>query len=78
MLIFARSRLKTFGRHAPDGSPCRGLYLYAPAVELCYPFVGATNLLANACCELFGVPKQQDSNSLSSEEMRTSGGGRRD
>jgi Mg2+/Co2+ transporter CorB len=36
-----------------------------------YPFVWATNLLANGVLRLFGVSQQQASHSLSSEELRT-------
>jgi Mg2+/Co2+ transporter CorB len=38
---------------------------------LLYPFVWATNLLANGVLRLFGVSPQLASNSLSSEELRT-------
>ena len=38
---------------------------------LLYPFVWATNLLANGVLRLLGASQPQASNSLSSEELRT-------
>ena len=45
--------------------------MYTPLLWVLYPFVWATNLLANGVLRLFGVSPQQASHSLSSEELRT-------
>ena len=46
-------------------------YIYTPLMFLLYPFVWATNLLANGVLRLFGVAREQAAHSLSSEELRT-------
>src|SRR5580693_9396378 len=71
MLIFCEVAPKTFGALHPDRLALPAAYIYTPLLLLLYPFVWATNLLANGVLRLLGVPKQQASNSLSSEELRT-------
>src|ERR1700693_3904670 len=71
MLIFCEVAPKTFGALHPERPALPAAYIYTPLLLLFYPFVWATNLLANGVLRLFGVPKQQASNSLSSEELRT-------
>jgi Mg2+/Co2+ transporter CorB len=71
MLIFCEVAPKTFGALHPERLALPAAYIYAPLLMLLYPFVWATNLLANGVLRLFGVPPQQASNSLSSEELRT-------
>ena len=71
MLIFCEVAPKTFGAMHPERLALPAAYIYTPLLMLLYPFVWATNLLANGVLRLFGVPKQQASNSLSSEELRT-------
>lgn len=71
MLIFCEVAPKTFGALHPERLALPAAYIYAPLLMLLYPFVWATNLLANGVLRLFGVSPQQASNSLSSEELRT-------
>jgi Mg2+/Co2+ transporter CorB len=71
MLIFCEVAPKTFGALHPERLALPAAYIYTPLLLLFYPFVWATNLLANGVLRLLGVPKQQASNSLSSEELRT-------
>jgi Mg2+/Co2+ transporter CorB len=71
MLIFCEVAPKTFGALNPERLALPSAYVYTPLLLLLYPFVWATNLLANGVLRLLGVPKQQASNSLSSEELRT-------
>ena len=55
----------------PERLALPAAYIYTPLLVLLYPFVWATNLLANGVLRLFGVSREQASNSLSSEELRT-------
>src|SRR5271154_1824016 len=71
MLIFCEVAPKTFGALNPERLALPAAYVYTPLLLLLYPFVWITNLVANGVLRLFGVPKQQASNSLSSEELRT-------
>ena len=71
MLIFCEVAPKTFGALHPELLALPAAYVYTPLLLLLYPFVWATNLLANGVLRLLGVPRQQASNSLSSEELRT-------
>jgi Mg2+/Co2+ transporter CorB len=71
MLIFCEVAPKTFGAMHPERLALPAAYIYTPLLMLLYPFVWATNLLANGVLRLFGVSPQQASNSLSSEELRT-------
>ncbi len=71
MLIFCEVAPKTFGALHPERLALPAAYIYTPLLMLLYPFVWATNLLANGVLRLFGVSPQQASNSLSSEELRT-------
>ena len=71
LLIFCEVAPKTFGALASRESRTPAAYVYTPLLAVLYPFVWATNLLANGVLRLFGVSRQQASNSLSSEELRT-------
>ena len=71
MLIFCEVAPKTFGALHPERLALPAAYIYTPLLMLLYPFVWATNLLANGVLRLFGVSPQLASNSLSSEELRT-------
>src|ERR1700720_2541982 len=71
LLIFCEVAPKTFGALHPERLALPAAFIYTPLLLLLYPFVWATNLLANGVLRLLGVPKQQASNSLSSEELRT-------
>ena len=71
LLIFCEVAPKTFGALYPERLALPAAYIYTPLLFLLYPFVWATNLLANGVLRLFGVSRQQASNSLSSEELRT-------
>jgi Mg2+/Co2+ transporter CorB len=71
MLIFCEVAPKTFGALHPERLALPAAYVYTPLLWALYPFVWATNLLANGTLRLFGVPRQQASHSLSSEELRT-------
>jgi Mg2+/Co2+ transporter CorB len=71
MLIFCEVAPKTFGALHPERLALPAAYVYTPLLWALYPFVWATNLLANGTLRLLGVPRQQASHSLSSEELRT-------
>jgi Mg2+/Co2+ transporter CorB len=71
MLIFCEVAPKTFGALHPERLALPAAYIYTPLLLLLYPFVWATNLLANGVLRLLGVSQQQASHSLSSEELRT-------
>src|ERR1700676_2731782 len=71
MLIFCEVAPKTFGALHPERLALPAAYVYTPLLLLFYPFVWATNLVANGVLRLLGVSPKQASNSLSSEELRT-------
>src|ERR1700692_4706287 len=71
MLIFCEVAPKTFGALRPEHLALPAAYVYTPLLLVLYPFVWATNLLANGVLRLLGASQQQASNSLSSEELRT-------
>jgi Mg2+/Co2+ transporter CorB len=71
LLIFCEVAPKTYGALHPERLALPAAYVYTPLLLLLYPFVWATNLLANGVLRLLGASPQQASNSLSSEELRT-------
>ena len=72
LLIFCEVAPKTFGALHPERLALPAAYIYTPLLWLLYPFVWATNLLANGVLRIFGVSRQQvAAHSLSSEELRT-------
>src|ERR1700678_83310 len=71
ILIFCEVAPKTFGALHPERLALPAAYIYTPLLLLLYPFVWATNLLANGVLRLFGVAREQAAYSLSSEELRT-------
>src|SRR5579862_4682124 len=71
MLIFCEVAPKTYGALHPERLAIPAAYIYTPLLRALYPFVWATNLLANGTLRLFGVSRQQASHSLSGEELRT-------
>jgi Mg2+/Co2+ transporter CorB len=71
LLIFGEVAPKTFGALHPERLALPAAYVYTPLLWVLYPFVWATNLLANGVLRLLGVSQQQASHSLSSEELRT-------
>jgi Mg2+/Co2+ transporter CorB len=71
LLIFCEVAPKTFGALHPERLALPAAYIYTPLLFLLYPFVWATNLLANGVLRLFGVAREQAVHSLSSEELRT-------
>lgn len=71
LLIFCEVAPKTFGALYPERLALPAAYIYTPLLFALYPFVLATNLLANGVLRLFGVSRLQAANSLSSEELRT-------
>jgi Mg2+/Co2+ transporter CorB len=71
LLIFCEVAPKTYGALHPERLAMPAAYIYTPLLLLLYPFVWATNLLANGVLRLLGASQQQASNSLSSEELRT-------
>ena len=71
LLIFCEVAPKTYGALHPERLALPAAYIYTPLLLLLYPFVWATNLLANGVLQLLGASQQQASNSLSSEELRT-------
>jgi Mg2+/Co2+ transporter CorB len=71
LLIFCEVAPKTFAALHPETIAIPAAYVYTPLLTLLYPFVWATNLLANGTLRAFGASQQQVSTSLSSEELRT-------
>jgi Mg2+/Co2+ transporter CorB len=71
LLIFCEVAPKTFGALHPESLALPAAFIYTPLLFLLYPFVWATNLLANGVLRLFGVSRHVAANSLSSEELRT-------
>ena len=71
MLIFCEVAPKTFGALHPERLAMPAAYVYTGLLFIFYPFVWATNLLANSVLRALGVAEQQASNALSSEELRT-------
>jgi Mg2+/Co2+ transporter CorB len=71
LLIFCEVAPKTYGALHPERLALPAAYVYTPLLYVLYPFVWATNLLANGVLRLLGTSPQQASNSLSSEELRT-------
>jgi Mg2+/Co2+ transporter CorB len=71
LLIFCEVAPKTFAALHPERLALPAAYIYTPLLTLLYPFVWATNLLANGTLRLLGVPQRQASHALSSEELRT-------
>src|SRR5450631_934262 len=71
LLIFCEVAPKTYGALHPERLALPAAFIYTPLLFLLYPFVWATNLLANGVLRLFGVSRQVAANSLSSEELRT-------
>jgi Mg2+/Co2+ transporter CorB len=71
LLIFCEVAPKTYGALHPERLALPAAYIYTPLLLVLYPFVWATNLLANGVLRLLGASQQQASNSLSSEELRT-------
>src|ERR1700676_3780541 len=55
LLIFCEVAPKTFGALHPERLALPAPDLYTPLLLLLYPFVWATNLLANGVLRLFGV-----------------------
>jgi Mg2+/Co2+ transporter CorB len=71
LLIFCEVAPKTYGALHPERLALPAAYIYTPLLYPLYPFVWATNLLANGVLRLLGASQQQASHSLSSEELRT-------
>ncbi|MFI4891724.1 MAG: HlyC/CorC family transporter [Steroidobacterales bacterium] len=71
LLIFCEVAPKTFAALHPEVIALPAAYVYTPLLKLLYPFVWATNLLANGTLRLLGAPQRQASHALSSEELRT-------
>ena len=71
VLIFCEVAPKTYGALHPARLAIPAAYIYTLLLWVLYPFVLATNLLANGVLRLFGVSREQASNSLSTEELRT-------
>ncbi|HLW22909.1 MAG TPA: HlyC/CorC family transporter [Steroidobacteraceae bacterium] len=71
MLILCEVAPKTYGALHPERLALISSYVYTPLLWVLYPFVWATNLLANGVLRLFGTSPQTASHALSSEELRT-------
>ena len=71
LLIFCEVAPKTYGALHPARLALPAAYVYTALLWVLYPFVWATNLLANGVLRLLGVSREQASHSLSSEELRT-------
>jgi Mg2+/Co2+ transporter CorB len=71
LLIFCEVAPKTYGALHPERLALPAAYVYTVLMLPLYPFVWATNLMANGVLRLLGASQKQASNSLSSEELRT-------
>ena len=71
MLIFCEVAPKTFAALHPERLALPAAYILTPLLRVLYPFVWATNLVANGALRAFGVSPQQTSQILSREELRT-------
>jgi Mg2+/Co2+ transporter CorB len=71
LLIFCEVAPKTFAALHPERLALPAAYVYTPLLKLFYPFVWATNLLANGTLRLLGASQRRASYALSSEELRT-------
>jgi Mg2+/Co2+ transporter CorB len=72
LLIFSEVAPKTYGALHPERLALPAAYVYTALMRIAYPFVWATNLLANGVLRLIGISAEQAaSHSLSSEELRT-------
>ena len=71
LLIFCEVAPKTFAALHPEAVALSAAYIYTPLLKLLYPFVWATNLIANGTLRMLGTPPSQASHALSSEELRT-------
>ena len=71
LLIFCEVAPKTFAALHPEALALPAAYIYTPLLRILYPFVWATNLLANGTLQLLGAPRSKASNALSAEELRT-------
>lgn len=71
ILIFCEVAPKTYGALHPEGLAIFSAYIYTPLLFLLYPFVWATNLLANGVLAVFGASSGHGGHALSLEELRT-------
>jgi Mg2+/Co2+ transporter CorB len=71
LLIFCEVAPKTYGALHPERLALPAAYVYTVLMLPLYPFVWATNLMANGVLRVLGASQKQASNSLSSEELRT-------
>ena len=71
MLILCEVAPKTYGALHPERLALIASYVYTPLLWGLYPFVWATNLLANGVLRLLGTSPATASHALSSEELRT-------
>ncbi len=71
MFIFCEVAPKTFAALHPERLALPAAYILTPLLRVLYPFVWATNLVANGALRALGVPPQQTSQILSREELRT-------
>ncbi|NNM62083.1 MAG: HlyC/CorC family transporter [Steroidobacteraceae bacterium] len=70
-LIFCEVGPKTFAALYPERVALPAAYVYGFLLRILYPFVWATNLVANGALGLFGVSSRQISQALSRDELRT-------
>jgi len=66
LLIFCEVAPKTFAALHPERLAIPAAYVYTPLLVVLYPFVWATNLLANGTLRVLGASQEQASNSLRS------------
>ncbi|MDE2304289.1 MAG: HlyC/CorC family transporter [Gammaproteobacteria bacterium] len=71
MLIFCEVAPKTYAALHPERLAILAAYVYTPLLRGLYPFVWATNLLANGALRALGTSPPQSSHALSGEELRT-------
>src|ERR1700681_250003 len=71
LLIFCEVAPKTYGALHPERVALPAAYIYTPLLLVLYPFVWATNLMANGVLRLFGAERQQACNGVSSESDGT-------
>ncbi len=71
LLVFCEVAPKTYGAMHPERLALPAAYVYTPLLWLLYPFVWATNLLANGVLRALGAARGEASYALSREELRT-------
>lgn len=72
VLIFSEVTPKTLGAVKPEQLAFLSAWVYVPMLKLCYPVVGAVNLVSGLILRLFGVRTGKTANNgLSKDELKS-------